>query len=245
MAPGMIGGAVVPLGVYYAVRPQVGSDATALIIAGAPAAAWVAWQWARRRRIDPIGSIVLFGFIAGVLASIVLGGDAFVLKVRDSAFTALFGLVCLGSLLATRPLMFFIGRALSAGDDPVRVAAYDTLWTLPTGPRTFRLITAVWGLGLLVEAGGRVVLAEVLPTGPFLAVSPVWSGAAFAGLFAFTVWFGHRARRRGEVLLAGTGLVYPSVPAPGTSSVPAPGTSSVPAPGTSSVPAPGATITPA
>ena len=52
----------------------------------------------RKRRIDPIGCIVLFGFIAGILASIALGGSAFVLKVRDSAFTALFGLACLTSL---------------------------------------------------------------------------------------------------------------------------------------------------
>ena len=118
MGPGVIGGAVVPLAVYYAVRPHVSGDAPALIIAGAPAAAWVAVEWMRKRRIDPIGCIVLFGFIAGILASMALGGSAFVLKVRDSAFTALFGLACLSSLFWSRPLMFFIGRALSAGDDP-------------------------------------------------------------------------------------------------------------------------------
>ena len=55
--------------------------------------------------------------------------------------TGLFGLVCLLSLRARRPLMYFIGRALSAGDDPVKVAAYEELWEMPTAPRTFRLIT--------------------------------------------------------------------------------------------------------
>ena len=212
MGPGAIGGAVIPLGVYYAVRSHVGGDAPALMIAGVPAAAWVAFEWMRKRRIDPIGCIVLFGFIAGLLASMALGDSAFVLKVRDSAFTALFGLVCLASLTRRRPLMFFMGRALSAGDDTAKVAAYDELWAMPNAPRTFRLITLAWGMGLIVEASARVLLAMVLPTGPFLAVSPVLGGVVIGGLFAFTVWFSRRARRLGEVAFADLGLSYPSVP---------------------------------
>lgn len=213
MAPGAIGGAVVPLAVYYAVRPHLGGDTPALMIAGIPASAWVGIQWLRTRRIDPIGSIVLFGFVAGILVSLVLGGSAFVLKVRDSAFTALFGLACLASLARDRPLMFYMGRALSAGDDPARLAAFDELWTMPTAPRTFRLITVAWGLGLLIDAGVRVVMAATLPTGPFLAVSPVLGAVVFGSLFAFTVWYSRRARRLGEAEFAEQGITYPSVPA--------------------------------
>jgi hypothetical protein len=212
MAPGAIGGGVIPLGVYYLVRPHVGGDAPALMIAGAPAALWVAVNWVRKKRIDPIGCIVLFGFIAGLLASWALGGSAFVLKVRDSAFTALFGLVCLGSLFWKRPMMFFIGRALSAGSDPEKLQAYDLLWAMPTAPRTFRLITSAWGVGLVLEASARVLLALALPTGAFLAVSPVLGGVVIGGLFAFTVWFARRARRLGQALLEGTDLSFPSVP---------------------------------
>src|ERR1700756_729087 len=65
VAPGLIGGGVIPLAVYYSVRSHVGGDAAALMIAGAPAAAWVAVHWVRNRRIDPIGAITLFGFVAG------------------------------------------------------------------------------------------------------------------------------------------------------------------------------------
>jgi hypothetical protein len=212
MGPGAIGGAIVPLAVYYAVRPHVSGDAPALIIAGAPAAAWVAFEWMRKRRIDPIGCIVLFGFIAGILASIALGGSAFVLKVRDSAFTALFGLACLGSLFWSRPLMYFIGRALSAGDDAAKLAAYDELWKMPSAPRTFRLITVAWGVGLIIEALARVLLALALPTGPFLAVSPVLGGIVIGGLFGFTVWYSRRARRLGESTFADLGLTFPHVP---------------------------------
>lgn len=213
VAPGIVGGGVIPLVVYYAVRSHVHGDATALMIAGAPAAAWVALQWARIRRIDPIGAITLFGFLAGIAASALLGGSAFVLKVRDSAFTCLFGLICLASLAGARPLMFYIGRALSAGSDPARLRAYDELWEVPTGPRTFRIITCAWGVGLIGEAGMRVVLALLLPTGAFLAASPVLAGVVIGGLFAFTVWFSRRARRLGEALFAAEGIQYPSVPA--------------------------------
>ncbi|MGH9306524.1 MAG: VC0807 family protein [Acidimicrobiales bacterium] len=212
MGPGAIGGAVIPLGVYYLVRSHVGGDAPALMIAGCPAAAWVGVEWVRRRRLDPIGSIVLFGFIAGLLASVLLGNSAFVLKVRDSAFTGLFGLACLVSLTRRRPLMFFFGRALSAGDDQAKLAAYEEMWQMPSVPRTFRLITAAWGVGLLAEAAARVLLALALPTGMFLALSPVLGGVVIGGLFAFTFWFAKRARRLGEARFAGLGLAFPSVP---------------------------------
>ncbi len=88
LLPSIIGGAVVPLAVYYLVRHRVHTDADALIIAGIFPAAWVTVQFVRQRRIDPVGAIVLFGFVVGVAASLLLGGNAYVLKVRDSVFTA-------------------------------------------------------------------------------------------------------------------------------------------------------------
>lgn len=221
MAPSLIGGALIPLAVYYSVRSYVHGDAAALMIAGAPAAGWVMVQWVRKRRLDPIGSIVLFGFVAGLIASVALGGNAFVLKVRDSVFTALFGLVCLASLTWRRPVMFFIGRALSAGDNPDKLRAYDELYDLPTAPRTFVLITGAWGIGLIAEAGLRVILAVTLPTGAFLAASPVLAAVVFGGLFAFTVWFSKRARRIGEARYDDAGLAYPSVPVVAPAAAPA------------------------
>jgi hypothetical protein len=183
------------------------------MIAGACPALWIGVEWIRRRHIDPIGAITLLGFAVGAIASVALGGNAMVLKVRDSVFTGLFGLACLASLRASRPVMFYIGRALSAGDDEGRRAAFDQLWELPTAPRVFTIITGWWGVGLIVEAGLRVVLALILPTGPFLAASPVLAMVVFGGLFAFTVAYSRRARRLGEELLISEGLVFPSAPA--------------------------------
>jgi hypothetical protein len=211
LLPSIIGGALVPLGVYYGVRKHVHSDAEALIIAGLFPAAWILLQFIRQRRIDPIGAVVLFGFAAGVITSTLLGGNAYVLKARDSAFTAIFGLTCLVSVFFKRPVIFYVGRFLSAGADPARVAAYDALHELPTGQRTFRLLTLVWGLGLLGEATARLILAAFLSTGVFLAVSPIISAVCISAMFAFTVWYSNRARRIGEALLE-ENESYPSVP---------------------------------
>src|SRR3974377_525239 len=85
LLPSAIGGAVIPIAVYFLGGPHGGSDAPGLGMPGVPAAAWVVTEWVRKRTIDPIGTIVLAGFIAGVSVAYALGGNAFVLKVRDSA----------------------------------------------------------------------------------------------------------------------------------------------------------------
>jgi hypothetical protein len=199
--PSAIGGAVVPLAVYYLVRSHVGSDADALAIAGIPAAAWVAFQFARRRRIDPIGAIVLSGFVLGLIVSFALGGNAFVLKVRDSAFTVVFGAAAIVSgLSGRRPLTYFVGRALSAGSDPRRLALYDQLWESSAARATFRVVNLIWGVGLVLEASARVVLAADLSTKTFLAVSPVVSFVFLGSMGALTVMLSSRSRHRASLV---------------------------------------------
>jgi hypothetical protein len=213
--PSIIGGAVVPLTVYYLVRSHVHSDATALIIAGIFPAAWIVVQFVRQRRIDPVGAVVLFGFAVGVITSTLLGGNTYVLKVRDSAFTAIFGIVCLVSVFTSkRPAIFFVGRYLSAGNDPERVAAYDELHTTPTGQHAFRVLTVVWGIALLLEAGARIILAlpHLLSTGAFLAISPVITGVTLGGAFVFTVWYANRAIVAGAAEREATHPDPPPVP---------------------------------
>jgi len=184
--------------VYYLVRHQV-STASALALGGIPAALWVIFQWVRRRTVDPIGVLVLVGFALGISVSYAMGGDAFVLKVRDSAVTATFGALCLLSLcVGRRPVMFYLGRSMSAGNDPGRRGVYDRLWELPAARVAFRVLTAVWGVGLIAEATVRVSLASVLSTGAFLAVSPVVTTIFVGGLFVFTLRYSRASRTRSE-----------------------------------------------
>jgi hypothetical protein len=210
MAPSVIGGAIIPLAVYYLVRHQVNGDAVALAIAGIPAATWVLVQWLRLRHIDPIGAIVLCGFIGGLIVSAALGGDAFVLKARDSALTFLLGVACLLSLRFRRPVMFYMGRSLSTGGNRARRAAYDGLWDRPGGPHAFRVITAVWGVGLIADAGLILLLASTLTTRVFLATSPSASTVLLSGLFAFSMWYIRAAQRSDRQQLTWRGRPAPA-----------------------------------
>ena len=153
------------------------SDTQALIIAGCFSVAYILIQFVRQRTVDVVGLAVLIGFALGVITSTLLGGNDYVLKVRDGFFTLLFGVACIVTLYThDRPAFFYVNRYLSAGTDPAKVSAFDELHDLPLGRHTFRMLSVVWGIGLVVEATTRLTLADVLPTGTFIAVSPVHHG---------------------------------------------------------------------
>jgi hypothetical protein len=210
IVPSLVAGVAVPLAAYFIARSQT-SVVHALMIAGAFPAAWVVIQFARTRRVDVIGTITLFIFVAGVTVSLLMGGNAFVLKVRDVAFTVPFGVGCLLSLRARRPMMFYLGRSMSAGADERKIAAYDELWEIPEAQRVFKVITTVWGFGFFVEAGVRIMLALWLPTGVFVVLAPIWSAISFGSLFVFTTKYSRKAREEGEANLVAQGLTFPSV----------------------------------
>jgi hypothetical protein len=213
IGPSALGGAVIPLAVYFAIRHHVSGDATALMVAGIPAIAWILFGLIRNHELDPIGAITLYGFAVGVIASVALGGNAYVLKVRETAFGVPFAIACLLSVrFAQRPVMFHIGKAMSAGGDDERRAAYDALYELPTAPQTFNRITIVWGIAVLLHAASILVIAAFVTTAQFLAIAPPYAVIVFGGLFVFTLRYSRRARERGEALLVELGLEYPSVP---------------------------------
>jgi hypothetical protein len=213
--PSIVWGAALPLAVYFLVRSHVHTDAQALIIAGGFSVAWIMFQFVRERRIDTVGVIVLFGFAFGVVTSTLLGGNAYVLKVRDAFFTAIFGVVCIVTIFThERPALFYVGRYLSAGNDPAKRTAYDELIDLPTGRHTFRVLSVVWGIGLVAEAVTRMTLADLLPTGTFLAVSPFITASVIGSLFAFTVVFTKRSQLESAALLTVAASTSPTMPAP-------------------------------
>lgn len=202
LLPSLIFGAAVPIALYFAVRPHVSTDAEGLIVAGSVSVAWILVQFARNRHIDFVGAIVLFGFVIGVVSSTLLGGNAYMLKVRDAFFTALFGIACVVTVYThDRPALFYVGRYLSAGNDPSKVAAYNELHEIPTARRVFRVLSVVWGIGLVIEASARMTLAEALHTGTYVAVSPFISAITIGSLFAFTLLYARRSQLEAAALM--------------------------------------------
>ncbi len=164
----------------------------------------------RKRRLDIIATIVLFFLGVGVLTSLTKG-DVHVALAKESIGTALFGIVFLASLLARRPLMFTFGREFSTGNDPVRQAEWDALWSQPYFRFVNRAITAVWGVTYLVEAALRVVLAYALAPNLVALLSPMLALVTTLGLIAWTVLYTRHARRRGDEIRARLLAAEPAV----------------------------------
>jgi intracellular septation protein A len=141
--------------------------------------------WVKSRRLEPLGIIVMTFLVVGTAASLISGSVFFAL-IKESFLTATFGFICLGSLFAERPLMFYINRQFVAGDDPVRLEWWNGLWELPNFRAAQRFVTVVWGIAYIVEAAVRVVFALVLSPAEVVAISPVMGFGVTIALIAWT-----------------------------------------------------------
>ena len=194
LAPQLLIAGVFPVIGYALLRPHVSSDATALAAVLVFPVAEIVTQRVRRGVFEPIGIIAMVGIGIGLVGAVALNGSAMLLKIRESMVTGVFGVICLASLPMSRPAMSYLGRAFATGGDPDKVAEFDARWELPTVPRRFRVVTAVWGVSLVGEALLRMVLAMTIPTQAFLVISQVVNWAVLGGL----LWFSVASTRAGE-----------------------------------------------
>jgi len=194
IAPKILLAGLLPFIGYSALRPRVHSDATALAVVMVFPLADIVIERIRRGRFEPIGMIALFGIVLGLVGAVVFHGNAMLLKLRESVFTGAFGFVCLASLLAARPAMFYLARAFATGGEPNAIEDFNSIWHRPGAARRFKKVTAVWVVGLLAEAVVRTILAYQLPTSQFLAVTPPLGW----GVIGLLVWYSIRQRRAGE-----------------------------------------------
>lgn len=189
-----------PLIVYSLLRSNGLSPVTALVLSGILPAFAVAVGLARNRRLDAIGSLVLIGIVVGTILGLTTNSARLVL-VEGSVPTAVFGLVCLGSLWSSRPLMFRFALEFLGADTP-KGRDFDGRWRFAGFRRTFRVITAVWGVAYLAEAAARVIIVETTTTGTALTVSKVMPFAVAALVIAWMTVYGQRAKHKGERLAA-------------------------------------------
>jgi hypothetical protein len=189
-----------PLVAYSLLRSAGQSTVTALVLSGAFPALGVAAGLIRRRRVDAIGVLVLAGIAIGTAVGL-LSGDPRLVLIEGSVPTAVFGLLCLGSLWGRRPLIYrfaieFIGPDTPKGQD------FESLWQYPGFRHAFRLYTVVWGVAYLAEAATRVIIIETTSTGTALTVSKVMPYVVGAAIVGWMIAHGRHARREGERLAA-------------------------------------------
>jgi hypothetical protein len=170
------------------------SDVAALSIGAIFPAARGVIELFHRRSVDVIGTIVLAG-IAVSIVGITVGGSPRLLLIRESFVTAALALIALSSFAWKRPLLFYIGRQFSAGDDPEAKRRFDALWDIEGARRVFRVLTFVWSAGWLVEFVLRVVLVFTATVSQVLAISPILFNGITLGLIAWTLAYVRRKQR--------------------------------------------------
>jgi hypothetical protein len=184
VAPTLVVDVVLPILLFYVLARYGVSTLWALIAGGLPPALNNLRVWIKAGRLEPLGIIVVTFLALGAAASLISGSVFFAL-VKDSLLTGTFGLICLFSLLAPRPLLFLIIRQFVAGEDSARVVWWNGLWEYPRFRVRMRVVTAVWGIVYLFEACLRIVFALALSPAQVITISPIMGVGA---LIALIVW---------------------------------------------------------
>jgi len=209
-----------PLAAYNLLRSAGLTAVTALLLSGVFPALHVTINVIRNRRVDVVGAVVLAGIALGTLLGLVSHSARLVL-IEGSVPTAVFGVACLGSLWARHPLLFSVVREFM-GPDTAKGQEMTRLWRdEAVFRRDFRVVTAVWGVGFLLEAALRVVIVYNASTGTALASSKVTPFLFGGVLSAWTLAYG-AYRKRQAVRMA---TAARQAPGTGDASPPAPQTS--------------------
>lgn len=194
--PEMAAEAGLPYATYLVLSGVGVCTAVSLAVGAVWPATFIAVRFGRHRRLDRFGIIVLGLIAVGVGLSLVSGNARFAL-VKESFFTGGFGLAMLASLLARRPLMFYFGRKFATDGSPAGQAAWESFWPKsPTFRRSTRVMTVVWGVVFLAEAGVRVGAAYTLPITTVAGLSAVVPLVVVGLLMAWTFFYGARTRPR-------------------------------------------------
>jgi hypothetical protein len=150
------------------------------------------------RRLDLIAIISLLSAATGIIG-VLLGGSPKLLLIRESFFTGALGLACFVSFLLPRPLMFYFGRQMMAGNDAAKIAAFNEQWKISRVRFAHRLITLVWGCAFIGEFLVRIILVYTLPPALVLAFAPIVTTAIVVGTILWTFAYVRYVRRRAGV----------------------------------------------
>ncbi|MEV1292653.1 VC0807 family protein [Pseudonocardia sp. NPDC049635] len=183
-----------PVAGYYLLHLFGASDWLALLVASGLAATRVAWSALRNRTLNAFALIMLL--VCGIgLTLALLTGDPRTLLLRTSFITAAVGVVFLVTAArGRRPLTL----AATQSFDPARAAqAAHEYATSPAARRAHRLLSTVWGVGLLIEALARIPLVYLLPIPVAVGLTEALTVIVLVGIVGWTAWYSRRLRGAG------------------------------------------------
>ncbi|GAA2391798.1 VC0807 family protein [Dactylosporangium salmoneum] len=186
------------LAAYFVAHWLGASDYVALLAGSVAALARVLYVAVRSRKFDVFAAVMLGVFLVGLGLSFLTGSAKFLL-VKESFGTGTAGLAFIGSCFIGRPLIYHAALRMQQGD-PARAAEFERKWTdLPQFRRSFRIMSAVWGGGLLLDAIVRVPLVLALSTSAAVTASTVLFIAVMVLLALWNVRFVKSIQARAAV----------------------------------------------
>ena len=112
----------------------------------------------RRGKLDAFGGLVVIE-VALSIALLFVSDDPRVLLLKPAFYVGVGGLYALGTLFVGRPLVYESGKPFATKGNPRLVDAYERCWDNSEQFRTaIRTVTAVWGVGFLLDAVLRVII---------------------------------------------------------------------------------------
>ncbi len=201
---------IAPIVIFNQMHAHGFNDFTSILVSGLGPVVDIGIYLAWHRRVDEFAVISLVFVALTMVVSAVGPHDARLLLAKDSFVTGLFGVLCLVTLAAPRPLMFYFGRKFATDGTPEAVAWWNGLWELPGFRRIQRNLTIVWGVAYVIEAGVRVALVYSLSHSEMVTVNNTLPYVVAGVLVYWTITYAKRARVRGAAAAAAGAM------APGT-----------------------------
>ncbi|MEJ8644448.1 VC0807 family protein [Streptomyces sp. MS1.HAVA.3] len=173
------------------------SEFSALLLSSAWPVLDSAISLAWRRKLDEFAVVTLVFLVITAVVSLVGDHSARTLLVKDSGVTGLFGLLCLATLLAPRPLMFYFGRKF-ATDGTRRAPPGGTACGSTRAPHQHAHHDPGLGVAYVIEALARIALAYTLDTKTMVTLSPIMLYGVLGALGLWTAMYGKRSQAEGE-----------------------------------------------
>ncbi|MDS0136261.1 MULTISPECIES: VC0807 family protein [unclassified Amycolatopsis] len=181
---------IVPLAVYYILRQNGVPLLTAAIIGGIVPVVRTVYVFARYRKIDGLGLFMVTMMVIGTAVSLI-SGDARFFFAKDGWLTAMFGIWMLITLFFEKPFFLHAGVSIARTKrGGAGAEVWERRWdTEPRMRHGLRLLTVVFGVGMIVDAVVRVVLAYTLPLDDINLVTTVQWIVVLGGLIGFMAYY--------------------------------------------------------
>jgi hypothetical protein len=195
---------ILPTLIYAAVIPyllyRVGtqdfhlSSVDALLLAAVSPVVGLLVELVRKRQLNAFCFLVLAGLVAKVVSALLFNNARLVL-ISDSLVTGAIGLLLLGSVLVGKPLVALLATSMYA-KSPEEGAKMKQRLQASGVQRHLLVLTAIWGVGLLLLLAISVLLTFTLPVALVVLIRPLIDYGVIGALVVSTIAYGYAARNK-------------------------------------------------